>query len=458
MVLATLFIWALAQEWAEPREDVQRAVITEKALRRSGLLVRGYVDTNRISRGESLRFWVMFRATTSLDSLQVTGMSTPGFVPVDNCWSDGQPPIPICPPGRVRDPRRWPLALRAGETAIVTADLRAQGWSGQFAPMLLFAWKPTNGSIDQDGLAIGPVEVESLATRVPRFFRRLFSALKDLALPIILLVAGVLFDRSLNSEKTAREKQQQEEKEERERQRAEDDRLLRERAQLEAERSAVLKLMLPTIYQYCERYYNRVAAAILALTAAHLDAKAGRIDEEERFRRCFYHLMTVHRTAAAMHRAIGAFFFRDRDGEDIAGGLWTAFFLRSDEYLRYPDRQLVLGTMPFRATFTTFERVLASEPAAAAADRLREGFRRWEADRFWDTDIHVLRLFGSGLAFESNRALELWYGRPEIYVLHGNMPEFSGALRVLQARNQQALADAVHGYFERVAKPALPGP
>ena len=150
--------------------------------------------------------------------------------------------------------------------------------------------------------------------------------------------------------------------------------------------------MLPTVYEHCRRYYVPTASAIHGLAAVNRRAKANKIAADERFRRCFFHLMMVHRTMLAVNRAVGGFFFRDRQGEEVAGELWGDFFQRSDLFLPYPDRQLVLAAIPHRATFQTFEARLRAGGARGAANRLHKGFRDWEDARFWDTDYHVLEL------------------------------------------------------------------
>ncbi|MFL6197307.1 MAG: hypothetical protein ACJ75H_24180 [Thermoanaerobaculia bacterium] len=350
-----------------------------------GLVALAWVDEGEVSSSRALRLWVLFenRAKTDVQNLHFLVFYTPGFAKAGKCWTQG---APACrPPSGGGKPRLGlPKSLKSGESAVVFAELKPKSWYGYHGASGVLAWQDAAGKTWQRAVVLPAVPVSSDWGRLLASLGKSIDLLKDLALPIALFLFGTYLQR--------RDKERESIEDERDRQQT----LLRE----------TWTLMLPKVHAYAETHYMPVYTSITAFRE--------RTEENQRL----FELLRLFRRLRKLGHTAGGLFFRDFEGEELAGETWSRFIARARSALSREDMDRAMTVVEPDENYALFLDKLegrSTDPEAgktsALLKRLQGSLASWEKSASFPQDTAFLDLYGCILLYEMNRPYEIWYGK-----------------------------------------------
>lgn len=217
---------------------------------------------------------------------------------------------------------------------------------------------------------------------------------------------------------------------------------------------------------FAKKYYLPISSAVY--TILYFDRKRAAFGESELpdapakigefIRREFYGLVLSEKRAHNAQHEIGAYFFKNRFGEWMAGSAWSSFlglYTRdwSDEYLRLLVR--LAGYIDLKESGDVFlarldgTRLPANDAQRDEFLKGLEQFREWLGSERRIECIRRLEVFRTVLGYEINRPMELWYGElepvevtPELRAAFESIvEEQSAGDRQKLLRRKQELAD-----------------
>jgi hypothetical protein len=435
--------------WMHYQETVNRAMAPSKpeVLGRSeGLVAFAWVDEGEVESDGVLRFWVLLenRMDSEVRNLRFLVVHTPGFEKEAPCWSSPDPSgYPQCRPG-TRD--RLPSVLEPGKSVTLFAHLKPKGWYGYHGASGVIAWQDNQGKNWERAFALPAVQVSSSRGRVLSAVGRSLDLLKDLALPLVLVLLGGYLqrrDKDREREKAEREKEKDVQREERDRSQA----MLQE----------TWNLMLPKLHSYAEKHYVPVAGSIQYFFSA-LDEK---VDEkktpkeqekeaEEHHRQALFELLRLVCRMRCLVQTVGGLYLQDLDGEALAGACWRPFLFHARDALTREDLERAMLAISPDETYSQFTEKLKSSPSQVTQKLLTliEPFRTWRNDESFQQDRALLMLFYCILSDETNRPYEVWYGIPAS--LRFKKKEFKDALSLLRSEEHGQLQKRLEAYLSRI--------
>jgi hypothetical protein len=407
-------------------------------------------------RGGAVPFWVRVENKSTVPWTQVSA----DLVGTDAalgaiCW---QTPA---------DPGRCALLapdVAPGDVVLLRGTLTLRE-SGDWRPQMLVFWRtaanPANTS-NVTPVSLGTIEVESYSWSWVLWTSEL---LAGIGLPLAVLFIGYRVQSRLQSEQDARRGQEKEldenrrrhEKELEEERRAQEKELEHARlvqarelaharekeAKQLAERAETLRIMLPKSHRYATRYY-----ATLSLRAQKLHDAVRRYRDpatHETLDDVVFWLVALYHANRIFTRDVGAYYLRDRAGEELVA---AAFGALDDEIFkghREASRALtfVIDLLDQTALVlpegTFFRLVKGSPEAVAHSGRLAERMKAWIGETRSEATQAYLGVYRRVLDFELNRVYENWYATPERLILgtdemsaierlKENRPEYAGEI------------------------------
>lgn len=356
-----------------------------------GLVALAWVDEGEAPSSRALRLWVLFenRSKADVRNLRFLVFYTPGFDKTGKCWAQE---APACRPSAIPD-RPYlglPKSLKPGESAVVFARLKPKSWYGYHGASGVLAWQDADGKTWQRAVVLPAVPVSSDRGRVLASLGKSIDLLKDLALPIALLLFGTYLqrrDRERENAEKERDRDRQTEQDERARQQT----LLRE----------TWTLMLPKVHAYAEAHYMPLIVSIEGF-------RNPKKDETERF----FELLRLLRRARKFAQTVGGLFFKSRKGEDLAGDTWGLFLQKVRRALVREDLERAMLVIDPDENYASFLDKLKTGDHSALLGRLRKRLVTWEGSKDFEREAAFADLYGHVLFYEMNRPYEIWYGEP----------------------------------------------
>jgi hypothetical protein len=392
-ILLLVALWTFHVFEDDSRAGAKSALTATTPARGSNdIRIDGWVDDSRVQHGDQVAFWINVQNTSGqpIQNVSVISFRMPGFeIPANAaCWDKV---------------RRVPCFARpkllAGDVATLEGQLRAGSTSGKYALSAVIVWTDSANVRRRKPISIGPITIENAAQRY--VFLSLKAAqtfVKDLALPLALAWLAFYLKKIEDGREEARKniaeaRAAQEEA-------LEDSR--NDARRLAAERAAQLQqtwnLMLPKAHDNAVNYYMPVAADAQNAEGYH--------GKEARFAVFFY--LRFLSQMKAMTDAISGFYFKNRDGEEVASQLWEALKVSADSVLSRPRREWVQDTVLPKMTFRTFDERLAGRKMISETEQIIDANHEWFAKQ-----MPLLRLFRLILQYEMNCAYEFWYEKAE---------------------------------------------
>lgn len=231
--------------------------------------------------------------------------------PVDGCRDD----LPSSIVGEPSNPC-LPTDLAPGQSVVVSARVHAEDEPGHYVLSGIYSWR--EGSTSKTStVQWEPVTVTSSWALEEGFF----GLLKDLALPIVVVLLGVWFRAS---------------------------------EQRRANVQEIWSQMLHISHHNAERHYMPSLTAINRLLVDHGRWTSSSGNEKERLQRdLLLDLLVFLRKVLHQLQEIGGFYFKNRLGEDIVVGVWK--MVRKEAEFRLGRRELDLFLARIEPTQTPGE-------------------------------------------------------------------------------------------------------
>jgi hypothetical protein len=295
-------------------------------------------------------------------------MRLPNFQPVHQEWSkgiDGQP-VPVV----TTNPKgtRLPQDLAPGQAVTVEGHLTVGEHRGKFGISTVVGWTDAAKADRRKGITLSPIVVgDTESERVLHFLRGCVNFLKDFALPLALLFLGVRIKRA-------------------------------------EEHNALLQqtwnLMLPKVHENVEKYYIPLmshAASVL------------RYVKKNDLGYAFFFYAKFLAMMRQMFDAIGGFYLKSREGEDVVSLLWESIMLEADSAVWYGRvwRERLQLDVDQHGTYYEFQLRQPYHIAQASAR-----FQTAAAQAAFKLQIPLFDLFQNALNFEANWTYNAWYGTP----------------------------------------------
>ncbi len=385
-----------------------------------GLRTLIWTDRSGLGSSETTRLYVLCdnRTGGEIRDLRFLRFEAPSFERVEPCWNEGKPSCSVGPTGALQA-TGLPDRLAEGGTVLVAASLRARPLFGRHGASGLLAWTNAQGRTDQRAVILPGIEVHS---EVLDWVSGMSKAIQVLALPVALVLLGGFLKRRDEKRKEDEASKQE----------------WRIRLQETWNRE------LPKVIQNSSSYYMPAASAIESLLKRARGLKAESSDED--LQRCLYNLLRLLRRIAYLSSNIGGFYFKDLEGESLAGECWNLFEKASARRFKDADEDLarVLDTISPQISLAQYldlvkgGREREKQQLAESLERLAECLRSWSAEAAFQEDLAALQVLALVFLFEMNRPMELWYG---------HLPPFPGSvfeatvdrLPALQAELKQRL-------------------
>jgi hypothetical protein len=434
-----------------------------------GMVSVTWVDKGEITPGGRVRFWIQVENQTKAiaNKLRLFAFSTPGFREAGPCWSQH---LPSCRPGYVegKPPQQLPGTLKPGESTILYADLSPNTWHGYHGASGVLSWQDDSANTWERAVVLPAIQIASPRARFLASIGRSLDLLKDLALPLVLVVFGSYLqnqakkreqeqadrdkqlardkadqDQRLADEKASRDRQLADEKAERDKQ------LAQEKADQDREQAQVREtwaMMLPKLQRYAERHYMPVYASI--------EAFADLAEEPKKSREALFELLRVIRRMRHLAVSVGGLFFKDRQGEVLAAKTWRLFLdrARDERVLGREALERMLTVIATDENYAQFLDKLAGENPRGAAgldevgkplQDLEGKFNQWKETDSFPQDVALLKLFSAILSYEMNRPYLFWYPEP----LKFPVDKFEAALSQLGSERKE-LEGELRAYLE----------
>lgn len=372
---AAIFAILFVLDWKTPTHETPSGSLLASSGSDKDLLVRGFLDKNRLHSSESLRLHLIFENhSPSLLHVGIRDLETPGFQRLS------------FPP---------PFDLNPGASHTFDFDLTPSE-AGRFKIAVLYQLTRASGGIEESFLSLGPVEIHTtlggLVEHSIAPMRQIYAVVKDFTLPVVLAVLAYLFQRHQSS----RDEQ------------AAEDREVRET------RQQIWSSQIPRFRIYTEKYYLPIVSAIRHLREDFESFKAA--GETERNGdsgiKLLFHTLLVIRRMRSLRDEQGGVFFKVRLAELVVQQAWWLLNAHIEENFGFDRRDHVLVLMTSDQPYHRFREISESE---TVLEELRIVLLHWVSNgddfaRCLDLAHIMLAVFG----FEANRVLdEYWYGTPD---------------------------------------------
>ena len=346
------------------------------------LSVHSWYRPSTLYKGDTLQLDLRLKNVSGglLTNIEFVEFRIPrsGFQPLGPCWTGGVPSCRRVPTGWMVDPRLFPLSLRAGDAITVGGPLPPVGGVaglGSYVIAGVVRWNGGDNTESVRPIRVGPIQVRSWPIDV---LILVGGAVKTLALPIILAILGIYFQRH------------------------------------QANRSMVLETwnqMLPKSHALAETHYLPISLWSERLHGELLGHR-DRHDGLDGCRKCFFYGVMFLRGMKKLRQDVGGFYFKNRSGERLVSDAWNLVNGAMELALTRGLKDALLDEVDGTESYATFERKFLG-PAEGTFNSAETSFRKWCSSGGAAGYLGVLRAFYGILDCEMNRPYEFWYGESE---------------------------------------------
>ena len=377
MVLFAAFLFFLGYVWWLKTVDEAISPTAKTALAASSpalehtddIRLDAWIDDNRVNDKGPVKFWINIQnpAAHPLTDVAVT-LRAPGFRVSSASWV-------------MKPPKGCDQNVTVPPQGAITCEgnLIAGGAPGIYGLSSFVDWQAL-GARRRKPISVSPIIVEQPRIRnTTLVVRAVHSFFKDLGISITLVGLAFMI------------KWVEEERE-------------RKRQAVSARDSQVQQtwtVMLPKAHANAEKYYMPIASA--ALNFASLQKKGYDKKDEA----LFYYLLFFARIRG-MINAIGGYYLKTREGEQILEAIWLVIRGYSNEVFQREDREAVTDRMATVMSYATFKRKFAADPdltaaLAVLAQRFNDKFM------YFSFDAVLLQLYNEIIYYEMNLTYDFWY-------------------------------------------------
>jgi hypothetical protein len=345
----------LASSWAEHDQASNDLHVASSAADKD-VRIHGHLNADRLAPGDRTVAWFRVQnvGTRTVAELKIR-WSAAGFEK-----SEFTAPKTILQPGETVD-----------FTTVLTAAQTAQ----RFTATAEIEWCTEMGS-DSETLFLGPIFVRLQSEpRIYAISKMWVDLLKNLALPIVLIIATSLFStRQRNAEA----------------------------------RSASWNLMLEKSHANAEHYYMPLAHAadLLALRMNSADpAKPSTFDVPT------FYTLVLYKRYRVMFERIAGFYLNTRAAEDIAAACLDAFSIGLMKWVDQATRSKAKDYVGRYMELHTFKEKVLQKPEV---QKVKQGLIRWatEAPFQMNATFAALSIMGEVLRYDINLNYQFWYKDP----------------------------------------------
>ena len=422
------------------------AVIDQNAPAR--VTVTGQLSSSSAALGEHVRFWITISndGDGPIDNVQLEHLDSPGFRIHRRCWDENPAPecgvptdSPEAAPGN--DPDRIAKRLEKGESRTIWGDLEADHANRMQGVVAVIGWSSPSKARSWSSAALG--QLASL-TEGEKRWSDLRDFVKDVGLPILLLLLSVGFGfYQHHRDKAEEEREHKRDTQEQEQQNS--------RAQL----SQTWNQMLPESHRVARDHYLPLWGAaqqmIMKVDAFVREEESKMALEAHRHcRMAFYHMMMFAWHARESNWKIGGYYFKNRVGEKLVYGCYMKYFtLYGDDERTITHRSHLLDLLNARTTMASFLALNETPGYSQTTWELAwQDFCGWLKGSGRSETVLFLKGFIAILDYESNRPYQLWYGSN--YPMQTLEPPTTTALEGLADQDMDIAA--IRGYIQSARK------
>lgn len=415
--------------WQPSQSRTRTAVLTSTDTGApKDVTARGWVESNRVSYGEKIPFWITFvnASDHEIQDLKLLSFQAPGFKPAPPCWTSSKPLLPSC----VEGASSLPTSLKSGDSVTLSAKLEATSSPGRYGLSAVFSWKNPGGERARKALLLGPVEVTyPLADSLFPITQKAYAAGKDFGLPfavaVLTFVLGVLEQKRKDDREEAEEKRKEDleeaERRHKEEQEAAEKKRREEQERTEEIRRAQEKLadehraqiqqtwsqLLQKHIQDSQIYYMPMVGKLTYLLSRTRQSQPD-------VRECFYWLMAFMRRVKHTSDKIGGVHWKSQRAEKVFSASWGALRDALERRLGKAERAKALDRMRPNESLAEFETRLAAEAEKSLFEPLEKKFEEWlkDPDDPFSRYLCLAQILQLVLGYEANRPLQYWYDEP----------------------------------------------
>ena len=325
-----------------------------------------------------------------------------------------------------------------GNTVLLQAALPAPT-AGDFRPHAVVSWRGSQG-LQMRPVSLGRVVVERYWWTWAQWVSDL---LKNIALPVVVVILGALYQRRLQQEQTQRQAEQAQRDAA---VRAHERDLAKTQAdvdRLRAERAETLRIMLPRSHRYTTRYYAALSLRAQELVQSIQEQRTA--PGEQNLKSVVFWFVSLHHVNRLFMRDVGAFYLKDRAAEEIVTGafrivddqVFTGFKPASDAVTAVLDELDSKVVVIPEATF--WAKVDNSTKARPAEGIVRHRLRQWVPTASCADTLGCLSLYSAVLDFEMNRIYENWYPTRERLALGSDAPPALARVKAVRPASAAAI-------------------
>lgn len=374
---AALVVFAIlfALDWNTPSHETPSGSLLASSGTDKDLLVRGFLDKNRLYSSETLRLHLIFENhSTAPLHIGIRDLQTPGFA-------------------RLAIPQ--PFDLAAGASHPIDLDL-SPSEAGRFKVAVLYQLTRSSGGSEESFLSLGPVEIRtalgSLIEHSIAPVHQIYAVVKDFTLPVVLAVLAYLFQQHQSSRD----------------QQAAEDREVRET------RQQIWSSQIPRFRIYAEKHYLPIVSNIrhlrkdydsfAASTPAQQDGEAGI--------KLLYRMLLLLRRMVYLREEEGGVFFQVRRAELIVQQAWWSLNSHIEDQFHVDRRDRALALLAPDEPYHHFLEIAADEPVF---EELRVVTIAWaRSGGHLSQCLELAHVMLAVFGFEANRPFdEYWYGSPD---------------------------------------------
>jgi hypothetical protein len=358
-IAAVVFgLWLLYRFPGTMSENRQGAIVvstTQPGM--EGLRVRMWVDNNMVRPGEAARMRLRFENDSREDitGLAIIDEQEPGFryVPV----------------------KMKGFTILPGESVeSEPVDLVPSTDGGRYKVTVRYLVRGTDMVVHEGAIASQPITIRNdAADRRNVFIRR---ALSVFTLPLLLALIGFWLQR---------------------------------RQAAEARRQEIWKTILPNFYSLSEKHYIPIVRSLRAVVRNRPENAATATAEQTR--RLMFEFLFLLLRMDIFRKRRGQFFFKSRQGEQVASQAWQILKLGSDEMLGSTCVESVIEKMSTKMNYRAFCLQLATVPEHMEVEgKFLAWIRTAEPGRGFDQYVNLVELMQLAVYFEANRPFDRdWY-------------------------------------------------
>jgi hypothetical protein len=296
----------------------------------------------------------------------------------------------------------------AMETSAV--ELKPTNEHGKYRVTVRYWATDTDGLEHEGAVSTPPIMVrDEHAERWYLVYRRVVSLFKDLTLPIVLTVLGLLF-QNWQSERDKEAKRQEAKRDDEQRAKEDErDERLKSRDAAEARRQEIWKTILPQFYSLSEEHYLPIVRSLRAMARYRLATPATATADQKN--RLLFEFLFLLLRMDILRRKRGQIFFKSRKGEWVASGAWKVLILGSEDALGRTSIDAALGKLTVDITYQQFCFLLSS---TQAIKDIQAKFETWllnpDAKRNFYSHTDLTVIMQKTMYFEANRPFDRdWY-------------------------------------------------